>query len=204
MVEDNVAYRELVQILVEMVPNVLWLGGSSNLAEARTFLETNRPEIVFLDINLPDGAGWDLFPLAGPLNRGPKIVVVSGVHNDSIVVRASRPPFFGHIDKASANIHEWQKATTRLLSGKRYWSPWFEGQLKWIHNDTDHWSKQLSAQEISLMAWFGRGLDNLLISERVGLSPNTIQSHRKAIMKKLDLRSSPLLVRWIRDHFYPL
>lgn len=84
VVDDERLARSLVRQLVESVPDLAWAGEADDVASARAAVELGKPEVVFLDIGLPDGDGFDLLGLLGP--GAPVVVFVTAY--DEHAVRA--------------------------------------------------------------------------------------------------------------------
>ena len=82
VVDDERLARSLVRQLVESVPDLAWAGEADDVASAREAVERGKPEVVFLDIGLPDGDGFDLLGLLGP--GAPVVVFVTAYEEHAL------------------------------------------------------------------------------------------------------------------------
>jgi DNA-binding NarL/FixJ family response regulator len=155
-----------------------------------------KPDVVILDLALPDGDGLDL--LDDLLKASPtcKIIGISGYTDEFTLHRAMHSKLHGFVDKNEQTVEALADAIQTVLKGQRYLSPAVYDTHISLRNDPVSFDKILSEKEQSLLGLFGRGLTNEQVAVKVGLSELTVRNHRCRLMAKLDIRTSPELIRY--------
>jgi DNA-binding NarL/FixJ family response regulator len=172
------------------------------LAEAVQVCELHTPDLAIVDLSLRDGSGIDLIKLMRARHPDMPILVMS-MHDASLYAeRALRAGARGYITKQTAPKHVVEAVRrVRDNSGiyisdgttSRTMSPVEAADLE-SGGETD--LQQLSDRELEVFNLIGQGLRKREIAEHLGLSVNTIETHRAGIKKKLRLRSASELARF--------
>ena len=155
-----------------------------------------KPDVVILDLALPDGDGLDLLDDLFKASPTCKIIGISGYTDEFTLHRAMHSKLHGFVDKNEQTVEALADAIQTVLKGKRYLSPAVHDTHISLRNDPVSFDKILSEKEQSLLGLFGRGLTNEQVAVKVGLSELTVRNHRCRLMAKLDIRTSPELIRY--------
>ena len=158
-----------------------------------------RPDLVILDLELPDGDGLDLLPELRNLAPGAKIVVLSS-HTDEVTVhRVMQTHVEGFVDKNSQPLEMLREAVQTVMDGRRYLSPVVREVWGRLRDEPAAFTKILSEREQEILGLIGRGLTNSEIAEHFGLRTVTVQNHRCNIMCRLDIHSTSHLIRYANE-----
>lgn len=196
VVEDFQLIRDmLVLACTNVAPGAEARGattGREAIAAAREF----QPDVIFLDLALPDGDGLDFLPEFFVASPGSKIIALTSHADEFTLHRAFNAKVHGFVDKNEQPLPVLQEAIQTVLAGRRYFSSTAHRLKMAMRNDPADFSKLLSDHEQHLLALFGDGLSNEEIAERTGLAWGTVRNHRNNIMSKLNLHSTPELMKY--------
>lgn len=156
----------------------------------------HQPEVVVLDIELPDGSGLDLANRILKDNPKVRILGVSGRTDEYTLYRVFMTGLFGFVDKNTESIEELKKAVHQLGEGNCYYAATVQQNMLIQKTDPMAFSKILTEREQELLRYFGAGASNERIAESLNLRPVSVQNHKARIMRKLGLHSTVELIRY--------
>lgn len=207
IVDDHPIVRHGLAGLIAAETDLEICGQAASVAEARAFLDANPCDVAIVDISLEDENGLHL--IEEIRNRFPETkVLVSSIHDEATYApRALRAGALGYIEKREA-ITKVVEAVRHILKGEVYLSARMTNQLLQRAAVGDTLSRDpvstLSNRELEVFEMIGRGITVKQIARKLGVSPKTVESHRKKIRDKLGLKNSTQLNRqafdWVRDH----
>lgn len=154
------------------------------------------PEVIILDIELPDGSGLDLANRMLKLNPKLRILGVSGRTDEYTLYRVFMTGLFGFVDKNTESIGELRKAVEQLGEGNCYYAATVQQNMLIQKTDPMAFSKLLTEREQELLRYFGAGASNEKIAEDLSLRPVSVQNHKARIMRKLGLHTTVDLIRY--------
>ncbi len=170
--------------------------GASTGAEGVRFCQAIEPDVVLLNLALPDGNGFDFVEKLKGVAPSSRIVAVAACAREYTVSRVLRANIHGFIDQAEQPLSVLEEAVWKVMAGGRYFSP----SVVRLHNltkrDPGYFAKVLSDHEQELLALFGEGLTNQEIAWRTQLACGTVRNHRCNIMNKLGIHSTLELIRF--------
>ncbi|TVR49281.1 MAG: DNA-binding response regulator [Puniceicoccaceae bacterium] len=167
--------------------------------EAWSAFQKYHPEVVILDIELPDGNGLDLANRMLRARKDVKILGVSGRTAEFTLYQVFKTGFFGFVDKNSESIDDLRNAIDHLANGNCYYAAAIQQNMLLQRSNPQAFSNILSEREQELMCHFGVGSSNEIIAEKLNLRPVSVQNHRARIMRKLGLHSTVDLIRYALD-----
>lgn len=196
VIEDHALMRDLLlKACGEAMPGSVVLGAK----DAETGLKlcgARQPDIIILDLALPDRDGLDVLDdLIASCNKT-KVIGISGYSDEYTMHRAMHSKLHGFVDKNEQTVEALAEAIHTVLKGIRYLSPTIHAMHFALRNNPVSFDKILSPREQGLLSLFGRGLTNGEVAAEVGLSELTVRNHRCRLMAKLNLRTSPELIRY--------
>ena len=198
VVEDQPLVWEFLRIVIETLDGLHWRGACANLSQSQaSVFSSDPPDIVLVDIVLKDGFGWQILPKLPKHIGRPKFVFISGSCDERSLAYCCRADVWGFIDKTACTLTDWRHALLDLAAGRRYFSTAAQQGIDRIRSDSSHWTKCLTDRECEMLPLFGQGWDNIEIGENLRISPGTVHSHRRNILRKLDLHSSAQLMNWV-------
>jgi DNA-binding NarL/FixJ family response regulator len=202
IVDDHPMWRDAVgRDLAEAGFEVVATVGEG--AQALRIAASVRPDVVVLDLQLPDLSGVDV--TRGLLAANPDIRVLilsaSGEHRD--VLDAVKAGATGYMVK-SASRSELIDAVRRTESGDAVFSPGLAGlvlgEFRRMAVSPDPNTPRLTDREAEILRMVGTGLSYKQIAERLVLSHRTVQNHVQNTLNKLQLHNRVDLVRYAIEH----
>ena len=154
-------------------------------------LEVITPDIVLLDIKLPDGSGIDLCKTILIKHRNSKILVLSSFNDRSFIKHMLENGAMGYILKNSSE-EEIMEAVTDVLAGKKHLG--FE-IAEIIRHTGNAKSSLITRRETEVLKLIADGYTNQEIADKIFLSPLTVYSHRKNLLLKLDAKNTASLIK---------
>lgn len=196
-IEDDHLLRDLLAIRLEALrtPPVVVLKSG----DGRTGLDLAReqsPDLVLLDLRLPDMSGLQVAQALAVLRPAPRVLVLTATATEAVLNRVLYCPVHGFVLKTSGNADELVLAVQKLLAGETYFSRQVLAAMSAARAQPEHFSKILSTREVDLLPFFGYGWVNERISRHTGLSVATVRTHHQHILGKLGLHSREELMRW--------
>jgi DNA-binding NarL/FixJ family response regulator len=185
----------LVRACREMGPGAI-VSGARDAAAGLELCRAAQPEVILLDLALPDRDGLELLDDLLAASRGSKVIGISAYTDEVTLHRALRSPLHGFVDKNEQTIDHVAAAIRAVLGGERYLSPMAHRARLSHGSDPLAFDKILSTREQQLLRLFGRGLTNEEIAGMVNLSELTVRNHRCRTMAKLGLRTTAELIRY--------
>lgn len=196
IIEDQTMIRQLLVMACKQAVADAEIFSAANGAEGLELCRREQPELVVLDLVLPDRDGLDLAPEIRASVSGVKVLVLSSHADEFTLHRVQQSGINGFIDKNAQTLAVLQEGLHVVLGGHSYYCSIVQGMRARMRADSLSFSKVLSDREMGLLGLLGQGLSNEIIGERLGLRPNTVRNHRQNIMTKLGLSSTPQLIRY--------
>lgn len=199
IVEDQRMFRELLAKLCEAHfrhATVVAVGTGAAGAEA---MHRDAFDLLILDIDLPDRDGFSLAEEASRLGSPPRVLGMSGYCDEFMVHRVMNSSMHGFIDKTDQSVETLAEAIKTVCQGNYFFSEVVHRTRLELRKDPRAFPKLLTERECEMLALLGQGLSNEQAGERLGISPTTVQWHRKQLMRKLDIHSAVDLVVYAAD-----
>lgn len=196
--DDHTIVRTGIRHVLEGEAGFEVVGEAANGAEAVTLAAALRPDVVVLDITMPDESGLEV---ADRLRRGsapPRVLMLSMHNNAEYVLESVRAGAHGYLLKDAAAT-ELRTAIRAVCRGESYFSPPVAGSLtaavRGEHSAPGSLISQLTAREREVLEGIARGLTNKEIAAELGISHRTVETHRESLMRKLQIRTVAELTR---------
>jgi len=193
IVRDGIKALLIGNIKIEVV------GEAASGKQLMDLLHSISPDIIVLDIGMPDLSGIDLMP--GIISSHPqvKILILSANCSEDTITSAIKAGAHGFLHKDSSQ-EEFIAAIIALSEGEGYFSEnisklIYKSYIKKI-KEQNHEPKSLSERELEIIRLFSDGLSFKEIGEKLFISPRTVESHKNNILEKLELRNTIELVRY--------
>ncbi|MFC1536308.1 response regulator [Pseudomonadota bacterium] len=192
IVEDEPVTRDVLIQVVENQPQLKLLAAVENYAEAELSLE-HKPNIILVDIGLPDGNGIDLIRQIKQQHPEGFVMVVSGFGDERHVVEAIEAGATGYILKDDS-LAKVGPHILQLIKGESPISPGIARYLlkrfQMPHQQvTDASQPSLTKREKSVLTLIAKGYSRHEVAENLNMSQHTVTTHIKHIYRKLSVHS---------------
>ncbi len=198
LVDDHPIVRlGLAALLGSHCPGVR-IAEAGTLTEARTALATTPPQLTLLDINMGRGNGLQLLPELRA--AGSRVLVLSIRDEASIIEQALAAGADGYLIKDAAG-KELAQALAALTQGQRYLPPNVAVRLAGRQGlQAPQGVDSLSARELEVFLLVAQGLGKGEMAARLGISANTVETHRQKLKQKLGADSQHALLKLALAH----
>jgi two-component system NarL family response regulator len=194
LAEDQRIVREALGALLAREPDIAIVGEAATGPEAIALAQAERPDVLVLDISLPELDGIEVARTLRSRLPGVKVLALS-VHSDQHHVREMlKAGAAGYVDKSSA-LSELVRAIRLVMQDKLYLSPELTRQALG-ERFTAGARALISRRERQILALLAQGKRSLQIAEQLGISVATVDVHRRNIMRKLALHTVADLTRY--------
>lgn len=200
LVDDHVLIRQGCRRVLEHYDGIVVVGEAQNGEEALEKIDETKPNLVLMDLNLPDVGGIEVTRRIK--NQFPKVrVLILSLHTqENYVYRALEAGASAYIVK-QGGARELEGAIDAVTAGYTYLSPLVsqpivDVYLKYAPREMGLEGSLLTNKEREVLVLLTQGLSSKEAAQQLQLSPQTVDVHRKNIMKKLDIHNVPGLVRW--------
>jgi DNA-binding NarL/FixJ family response regulator len=192
IVEDHpVVIEGLKKLLLDSGLAKLCVTASTG-KECTTYLKNFTPQIVLLDINLPDVNGIDLCKTLKTEYPELKILAISSFGQRSYIQRMIDNGALGYVLKNSSE-EEIISAVKDVANGKKHLG--YDVNEILNHPKNDVGSPLLTRRETEVLRMISDGFTNQEIADKIFVSPLTVDSHRKNLLMKLGARNTAELIK---------
>jgi DNA-binding NarL/FixJ family response regulator len=189
--DDHYMIVEGIRSLFQHDADVEWMGHAMTAQSCLAFLTANRPDVILMDINLPDKSGIDL--CAEVKSKYPDIHVIglSSFNQQTFIQKMMDNGASGYVLK-NATKEELKEAIDAVMSGERFLSGEAASTMK---KNEDARIPVLTRREKEVLALIAEGLTNHEIGEKLFISTTTVDTHRKNLLTKFEAKNTATLIR---------
>lgn len=199
IVDDHPLVSDGIATMLRDQSSIQIVGASKTAAEALTFLANEEPDIILLDISLPDMNGLELCEKIRGHHKKVKIIGLTSTNEAGIITgllqRGGNGYLLKNMERADLLV-----AIDTVMSGRVYLSNAANEkvleQFQTIKVKTD--IPLVTRREKEILQLLADGLNGPQIAEKLCLSPLTIETHRKNLFKKFNAHSVQLLIKIAR------
>lgn len=203
LVEDDILLGTLLRDLLAAQPDVEFLGTATTAEQALERAEELRPDLVLLDIGLPDRSGLDVLEELTVSYPRLRVLMLTLADDMDSVLSAFRQGAVGYIPKRTA-MQSLGPAITAMRNGHAWIDPEMSlailGELRRLSQQLVTLTRprdRLTERERQVAELVARGGSDEEIGRQLGLSPHTIRVHIKRIRHKLTLPNRAALAAYI-------
>jgi DNA-binding NarL/FixJ family response regulator len=208
IVDDHRLFRSGVR--AELGERVAVVGDAGGVEEAVEVIERERPDVVLLDVHMPDGGGVEVIRRLGDGSPRVRFLALSVSDAAEDVIAVIRAGARGYVTK-SISGGELAQAVLRVAGGDAVFSPRLAGFVLDAFAATDARPAgadgerdqradpqldQLTPREREVLRHIARGYMYKEVAQRLGISVKTVEAHVSAVLRKLQLSSRHELSRW--------
>jgi DNA-binding NarL/FixJ family response regulator len=202
LVDDHGLF--LAGVRSELGDTVEVVGEAGTVAEAVPLIKQLDPDVVLLDVHLPDGKGDAIINAVAPERPGVKFLALSVSDAAEDVIAVIRAGARGYVTKTIA-AEELTGAIGRVAQGDAVFSPRLAGFVLDAFRAGDRLTSsaeldELTPREREVLQLIARGYMYKEIAARLHLSVKTVESHVSSVLRKLQLSTRHELTRWATQH----
>jgi DNA-binding NarL/FixJ family response regulator len=205
VVDDHALFRAGVRS--ELEGRVEIVGDAATVDDAVAAIERLRPDVVLLDVHMPDGGGVEVLRRAAAGEQTPpRFLALSVSDAAEDVIAVIRAGARGYVTKSISGA-DLADAIERVREGDAVFSPRlagfvldaFAGESPASPASPDADLEQLTPREREVLRHIARGYMYKEIALRLGISVKTVEAHVSAVLRKLQLSSRHQLSRWAAE-----
>ena len=200
VVDDHAVVRAGLKLLIDAEGDLEAVGEAGTAKDAIFEARSLKPDVILLDVVMPDQSGLEIVPQLVHENPEAKILVLSMQDEPSYVREAFESGASGYVLKEAADA-EVVAAIREAAGGGRYVHPELGARLVAAESEERKRAEQdpLSEREREVLRLLALGHTNQEIAKQLYISVRTAETHRAHIMQKLRLSSRAELVRYALD-----
>ncbi len=206
LADDHTIVRDGLRVLLETQLEASVVGEAANGRAALRQIQQLCPDIVILDIAMPEMNGIEAAEQVSEMCPDSRIIILSMYSTTEHIFRALRAGARGYLLKESAGT-ELIKAVQMVCAGQRYLSQKISDKLidDYVYQREAVEAQaspleSLSAREREILQLVVEGQSSAEIAEVLYLSPKTVETYRSRLMQKLDIGDIPTLVKFAIQH----
>jgi two-component system response regulator NreC len=201
--DDHAIVRTGLRTLLQAEPTLELVGEASGGYEAIEKVITTTPDVLLLDLSMPDLDGIGVTKVLKPKYPQMRILILT-IHEDEAMVReAIKAGASGYILKRAAES-ELVSAINLLMRGDMYVDP---SLIRPLVQDSEEQAAEkrelvetLTPRELDVLGLIVLGYTNRQIGEELNISIRTVEGHRANLSEKIGAQSRADLVRYAREH----
>jgi len=192
IVDDHYMVIEGIHSLLQNETDVEWMGHATNAASCLAFLQQQKPDVILMDINLPDKSGIDLCKEVKASYPGIYILGLSTFNQQSFIEKMMANGAAGYVIK-NATQQELMEAIHTVVKGKEYLS--FDAAVALRKADNHNDIPVITRREKEVLLLIAEGMTNGEIAQQLFIGISTVDTHRKNLLAKLGAKNTASLVR---------
>jgi DNA-binding NarL/FixJ family response regulator len=203
LVDDHRILREGVRALLADEPSIAVIGEARDGAEAVAQVDTLDPDVVVMDLLMPQMSGLEATAIIREQHPGVKVLILSMYDDDEYVQQVIQAGASGYVLKGVA-ADELVLAINEVYRGSSFLYPaiaakLIEDYVRRVRNDDAAEagvSEPLTPREREVLKLIAEGNTNQDVAKTLSVSKKTVESHRANIMRKLDAHDVTELVKY--------
>lgn len=185
IVDDHAVVRRGLVMVLALQPDFAVVGEAGSAAAAMAMAAALQPDLVLLDLALPDQEGVAAVPALRRAAPGCRILVLSGAQDARLIQAALSADIDGYVPK-EVTPHELAAAIRRVASQESYIHPDILQVVSRSAARSEPAHLALTRRELEVLQLMATMATNREIAERLVVSEETVRSHVKSILRKLD------------------
>ena len=202
LVDDHQIVRDGIKSLLTDVEDIDVISEAASYNELREKLKLQNPDIIVMDISLPEMSGIEITKLLSETYPNLKVLILSMYTGEDFIFNAIKSGAKGYLPKNTTR-KEIIDAIRAVYNNQEYYSESISSVIlksyiqkaKTSYVEPDRLEDRLTQREIEILKHFAGGLSNLEIADKLFISQRTVESHKNHIMQKLELKSTVELIK---------
>jgi two-component system response regulator DevR len=207
LVDDHDVVRAGLRTLLAQASEIEIVGEANTVGSALPRLRESRPDIVLLDVRLPDGSGLAVCRYIRQLNLNCRSLILTSYADEKLISEAIAVGADGYLLK-EIDAAGLLRAITDVVNGKSIWDPAVTRQIigkirASADTEVKHKLSVLSPQEKRVLALVAEGTTNKEIGVEMGLSDKTVKNYLSNVLDKLQLSRRSHAAAFFTQHSQP-
>jgi len=191
IVDDHYMIIEGIRSLLQNEKGLEWMGHAMNATSCMAFLQNHKPNIILLDINLPDISGIDLCKEIKLKFPKIEIIGLSSYNQQSYINKIMDNGASGYVLK-NATKEELLDAIETVMDSEKYLS---EEAALIVKKNEGSKIPIITRREKEVLSLISDGLTNNQIATKLFISITTVDTHRKNLLAKFEAKNTATLIR---------
>jgi DNA-binding NarL/FixJ family response regulator len=195
IIEDHQVLVDALALLLQKEPDLEFIGSANSFSLGRQLIQERTPDVMLLDLHLPDGNGLDLIPEIQSRIPSTQIVVLTSMSDEQTVIRALDKGVSGFIPKG-CSLTELMSAIRKAADGEIVVpSSILAGLLMRLPRDKaaayreEQGWERLTPREQEVLGCLAKGRSGDEIAAELSIAPLTVRTHIRNLMAKLGVHS---------------
>jgi NarL family two-component system response regulator LiaR len=198
IVEDHEVVIKGIKTLLEPYDELEIVGYALDSEEAMQKVEEHRPDIIIMDINLPEVSGIEITEKISSEYPLSKVIYYTSHVDEQLITQGFEAGAFGYVPK-NFKPQELIEAIHMVQDGQKFMKGIVSEKFisSYLKSEKEKKMKQdvpLSEREMEVLKHMSQGLSNKQIADELFISIRTVETHKHNLMKKLDIYSTAELV----------
>jgi DNA-binding NarL/FixJ family response regulator len=189
--DDHYMIVEGIRSLLQYEKDIEWLGHAMSAASCMAFLQHQQPDVILMDINLPDKSGIELCKEVKEKYPLIHIIGLSSFNQQSFIQKMIDNGASGYALK-NATREELIEAIETVMSGQKFLS--HEAATTILKNE-DSKMPVITRREKEVLLLISEGMTNHEIGEKLFISTTTVDTHRKNLLAKFEAKNTATLIK---------
>lgn len=205
LVDDHTVLRDGLKSIIEMEEDIKVVGEAESGSEAIAKIGKYEPDVILMDINMPDKNGVEVTGILKNKQPGIKIIILTMFNHDEFFLAAIREGADGYLLKDTPSIRVVE-AIRSVYKGETVLHPSMTKKLLSMQqHKNEKKSNELTERETEVLKCLVEGLSNKEIANRLFISDKTVKIHVSNIYKKLNVKSrSQVIIYAVQNQLIPL
>jgi two-component system nitrate/nitrite response regulator NarL len=196
IVDDHPMVAEGIQSILESYDDIIVLATLTNGREAIDQLQTLAPDVILMDLNMPDIGGLTATEIVLERRPNTRVVILSMHDNPEYISSALSHGAMGYLLK-DVPTDEIKQAIDAVMRGDTYLCTGAQGSIAPKDNGA---REALTEREQTILLQVASGKSNKQVAHALDISVRTVETHRKNIKRKLGISSTAGLTRYALEH----
>lgn len=196
--DDHYMVIEGIRALLQNDEEIELIGHASNAASCLAFLRHDQPDVILMDISMPDKNGIELCQEVKVKYPFIQVLGLSTFDQKAFVLKMMENGASGYVLK-NATKTELSKAIQLVYKGQKYLSIGASDALKSARNEQVTFPF-ITRREKDVLQLVVEGYTNSEIADKLFISSATVDTHRKSLLAKFNMKNTAALVRFVTQH----
>ncbi|RMD48564.1 MAG: DNA-binding response regulator [Ignavibacteria bacterium] len=194
LVDDHVLVTEGLKLALQTQEDIKVIGTAVNGKDAIEKLEKLKPDVILMDINMPEMNGIEAAEIIKDKWNSIKIIMLTMLDNQKFIIEAMSKGIDGYLYK-DTNINELVTAIHSVINGKEYLNKEVtENIISYLTHknkpvSTNGNLPKITPRELEIIKLISKGMTSKAVAEKLFISELTVIKHRKNIIRKMGVKN---------------